>query len=564
MTLSKKNKSIALFGLFVIFLFVLNVLFSYSSLRIDLTEEKRFTLSPATNQLLENINSPVLIKIYLAGTMPIEFKRLKRAIETQLDEYKNIAGKNIQYVFINPTENQDKKQRFALYKYLYEHGISPLEVKEENIEQSSETMLFPAAIINYNNKEIGVNLLQSDYRYKPESAENINLSIQALEYEFTNAIRKITTDKISKIAFIEGQGELSEPEVISISTTLSEYYQIDRGSLNGQLDKLNEYKALIIASPLYKFSNEDKYVLDQYIMGGGSVLFLLEGVNVRMDSLNTQTTTMAIPASVNLEDMLFRYGLRINTDLVEDLQCTKIGLSTQGYNNKTEVKWFPWYFFPRVVSPNDNPINKYIDLIKTEFISTIDTVNKTPGVKKTVLLSSSPNSRISATPLPVSFVDINIPVDKATFNHKPLPLAVLLEGQFSSLYQNRIAPIEMANYKKKETSKKAKIIVVSDGDIIRNLVSPEGKPYPLGFDRYSQQTFKGNTQFLLNAVNYLTEESDLMSIRNREIKLRPLDKTRIKAERSKWQIINVALPLILLIVAGILFSIIRKRKYTKK
>ena len=563
MALSKKNKTISSFLAFFLALGIINLIISNLSFSLDLTEEKRFTLSPASVELLEKLESPAVIRVYLGGNMPIDFKRFKESIKAQLTEYKRIAGKNIQFVFINPTENPNKEERFALYQYLYKNGITPIEAKEEGIEQSSETMLFPAAIISYNNKELGVNLLQSDYRFSPESPENINQSAQALEYEFTNALRKIMRKKTEKIAFVEGHGELSEVELASISRTLAEYYQIDRGSLAGQLDQLNDYKALIIASPLYKFTNEEKYVLDQYIMQGGSVLFMLEGVNIRMDSLNTQSTTLAIPASVNLEDLLFKYGLRINADIVEDLRCSKIGLSTHGYNNKTEIKWFPWHYFPMLVSENNHPINKYIDLIRTEFISTIDTVNKTEGLKKTILLSSSTSSRISATPLPISFLNINIPADKNTFNHKPLPVAVLLEGSFTSLYKTRIVPIEKLGYKKIENSKKTKIIVISDGDMIRNIISPEGKPYPLGFDRYSQQTFKGNTQFLLNSINYLIEDESVMTTRNREIKHRPLNKKKIKREKTKWQLINVLLPFIILILGGILFNILRKQKYSQ-
>jgi ABC-2 type transport system permease protein len=545
-------------------LFIINYLTQFLSFRIDLTEEKRFTLNNSSIELLKNLEHPLEIRVYLQGTMPAPFKRLKRELESQLQQYKQLAGKNIRFEFINPTEKSNQEERFKLYKYLYELGITPIEIKEEGLEKSSETMVFPAAVVVYGDKKLGVNLLQSDYRYLAGSEENINQSIQALEYELTNSIRKIIRSKTDKIAFIEGHGELSETELLSISSSLAEYYQIDRGSLIGQLGQLDDYKALLIASPIYPFNNEEKYVLDQYIMQGGSVLFLLEGVNVRMDSLNNQTTTLAMPLSVNLDDLVFRYGLRINADLVEDLRSSRIGLSTIGYNNQTEIKWFPWYFFPMLVSQNNHPINKYIDLIRTEFISTIDTVNKTPGIKKTVLLETSPMSKISATPLPISFQDINIPPDKNRFTHKPLPVAVLLEGKFSSLFENRMAPVEKQGFTKATISKNAKIIVISDGDIIRNLVSPEAKPYPLGFDRYSQQIYKGNTQFLLNAINYLAEDESFMYTRNREIKLRPMDKKKIAEQKFFWQFLNVGLPIILLIIIGIAFQWGRKRKYARQ
>ncbi len=559
---SIKYPTLSVLAVFLV-LIALNLGVSKLSFRLDLTEEKRYTLNPHTIELLKGLNDEVYVKIYLAGKLPVRFKKFQRAIEDKLIDFKEYAGKNLQYVFINPTQSPKKEERFRFYNYLYKNGITPVEIEEQNVDKKSETMLFPAVIISYKGKELGVNLLQSDYRYKAGSEENLNASTKALEYELSNAIRKLAHEKIEKIAFIEGHGELTQAELVSITKTLSEYYEVDRGPLDGQLTKLNQYKALIIAAPLFKFSNTDKYILDQYIMQGGNVLFLVEGVNVRMDSLNTKETTLAMPMSVNLEDMLFKYGIRINPDLVEDLRCSRIGLATAGYSNKPEIKWFPWYFFPLLVSPNDHPINKYIDLIRTEFVSTIDTVNHTPGVEKTILLSTSKNSRITAVPLPISFRGINIKPDPKTFNHAPLPVAVLLEGKFTSLFKNRIPPVSAAGYKPLEQSKGAKIIVISDGDIIRNIISPEGKPYPLGFDRYSQYTFKGNTQFLLNAVNYLCDDQGFMSVRNREVKMRLLDKTKLKNEKTFWQIINVALPLVVLILAGLLFVFIRKGKYGK-
>ncbi len=561
MKITKRLKSYLRFSLFILLLFILNTIFSKYPFHLDLTQEKRYSLNPKTIQLLKSLDAPINIKIYLKGNIPLKFKNFQRVLRQELSEFQRFASDNIRYKFINPTKSATKKERFKMYDYLHKHGITPIEIKQAGVEKKSETMLFPAAIISYKGKESGVNLLQSSYRYKAGSPENINQSIENLEYEFSNTIRKLMRKKIQKIAFIEGQGELSQLETTSIIKSLSEYYEVDRGSLDGQLNKLNNYKALIIASPIYRFSHVDKYILDQYLMQGGNLLFLLEGVNVRMDSLNNQKTTLAMPMSVNLDDMLFKYGLRINSDLVEDLRCSKIGLSTKSYDNKTEIKWFPWYFFPMLVSPNTHPINKYIDLIRTEFISTIDTVNHTPGVRKTVLLSSSKASRITAVPLALSFQDLNLPPNKASFNHKPLPVAVLLEGKFTSLFKNRIPPLSEKDFKPLNQSKKAKIIVISDGDIIRNIVSPAGNPYPLGFDRYSQYTFKGNTQFLLNALNYLCDDNGLMTVRNREVKLRLLDKTRIKKERTFWQFINIGIPILFLLVGGLLFVFLRKRRY---
>jgi len=558
--LKNKYSQVLLFFLLLVFI---NSVVSRFTYRLDLTEEKRYTLNNNTKDLLKKLDDEVYIKIYLDGDLPVNFKKFQRAIINTLKDFKSYSSANVEYTLINPTASTKKEERFRFYNYLYKKGITPVEIQEQDVDKKSETMLFPAVIVSYKGKELGVNLLQSNSQLKKGSEENINASIKDLEYRISNAIRKLTRKKVEKIAFIEGQGELTQIEVASITKVLSEYYQIDRGNLVGKLNQLNDYKALIIASPLLKFSNEDKYILDQYVMQGGNILFMLEGVNVRMDSLNTKPYTLAMPMSVNLEDMLFKYGVRINPDLVEDLQCSKIGLATSGYANKTEIKWYPWYFFPQLVSPNDHPVNKYIDLIRTEFISTIDTVNHTPGVKKTILLATSKNSRITSVPLPISFQGINKAPDKNKFRHKPLPVAVLLEGQFTSLFKNRIAPIQAKNYTTKDKSKEAKIVVVSDGDMIRNMISPEGKAYPLGFDRYSQHTFKGNAQFILNTMNYLCGDAKFMSVRNREVKLRLLDKDRLKNEKSFWQFINLGVPIIILIIGGLIFMVIRKRRYSR-
>ena len=539
---------------------------SFKFLRFDLTSEGRYTLSNYTKNILKNINDKIYIKVYLEGEgLPTTLKKYNKEIKEELDEFKVYANNNLEYEFINPSESTDKEIRFALYKNLSDKGIIPIETSEVTEDgKTSQKMVFPGAIISYKGKEATVNLLKSAVGFAPESEENVNNSIQTLEYELTNAIQKLSKSKKPEIAFIEGHGELNEYEVMDISSVLSEYYLVKTGKINGTPGILDNFKAVIIAKPIKEFSEQDKFVIDQYIMKGGNLMLLAEGCKTNTDSLFMLGNTISLAQDLNLNDMLFQYGARINNDLLLDKFSSPIGLTSKGPDEKPIIKRYPWYYFPVLVSENKHVISKYLNYIKTEYVSTIDTVGKNPNIKKTILLKSSPYTKLEPIPARISFNQINnMPADnEMKLGQKNI--AVLLEGKFTSIFKNRPIQKYFPNISLPDVlteSKPAKIIVISDGDIIRNEVSRNGKPYPIGFDKFTQQTFKGNKEFILNSLNYLCDDKGLMTIRSRELKMRLLNNNKIEDNKVSIQLLNIFLPLLIIFIFGFIVFIIRKQKY---
>ncbi|MCD6555897.1 MAG: gliding motility-associated ABC transporter substrate-binding protein GldG [Bacteroidales bacterium] len=563
-----KNKAVRLIVSYLIII-VAAYLLSIKFLRFDLTSEGRYTLSKYTKNILENLNDKIYVKVYLTGEgLPITLKNYKRNIKEELDEFKVFAGENLDYEFIDPSESKDKEVRFGLYKSLTDKGLLPIETSEVTEDGKTSTkMVFPGALISYKGKEIAVNLLKSAAGSAPESEENVNNSVQSLEYELTNAVQKLSRDKKPEIAFIEGHGELNEYQLMDISTVLSEYYTVKTGKLGGRPGILDEFKAVIIAKPMQKFSEQDKFVIDQYLMKGGNVMWLLDGTDTNLDSLFITSSTIALPQDNNLDDMLFQYGVRVNKNLLLDKFSSAIGITMQGPDGKPYIKNYPWYYFPVIVSDNKHVISKYLNYIKTEFVSTIDTVGYNKNVKKTVLLKSSEYTMNDPIPARISLEQVNhMPADNEMHGGRK-NLAVLSEGKFTSIFKNR--PIEkyfpdLRSSDVIEESKPAKMIVISDGDIIRNEVSQDGKPYPIGFDRFTRHVFKGNKELILNAVNYLCDDGGLMTIRSRELKMRLLNHDKVSKNRFFIQLINVLLPVLLILIFGMIVLFIRKKKYGKK
>ena len=531
-----------------------------------MTSEKRYSISKQSIDLLQNLNDDIYVKIYLDGDdLPIGFKRMRRELADLLEEFKVYAKSNVSYRFINPSENPDKKIRFALYKQLFEKGLIPIEAHEVTDEgKTMQKMVFPGVVIVYKGKEMGVNLLKSDPRYAPDSEENINNSVQSMEYELTNAIRKLTKDKKPEIAFIEGHGEYSEMQVLDISNALSEYYEIKRGAIGGMYGVLDSFAAVIVAGPIYKFSEADKFVLDQYVMKGGKILWLLDGAYINQDSLRYTPITLAMPLDLNLDDQLFRYGVRINPGLLQDGQCAKIGMARKAPDGQTRISLYPWTFYPVVLSNNTNEINKYLEIIRFEYPTSVDTVGSSPKVKKTILLHSSAKSKFDYAPVEVNLMRAMEPPEETLFTQSNLPMAVLLEGNFESNFKNRMLSKEITRgHKVIPESKATKMIVISGSSVIRNDVSAKGEIYPLGFDINTKKTFKGNKQLIMNAVNYLTDDEGLMAIRLREIKLRLLDKDLVIHNKILIQSINLFIPILVILIFGFIANYLRKRKYTR-
>jgi ABC-2 type transport system permease protein len=571
-----KRSNLLQLGLGIVIILLINVIGYYVFTRFDLTSEKRYSISEPTKKILKNLDDVVYFQVYLEGEFPAGFKRLKRETREMLDQFRAYSD-NIEYEFINPSASSDQKERQAVYKRLVERGLNPTDLKVKTNDGSSQQIIFPGAIVSYKNKEIPLELLNSQMGVPPE--EVLNNSIQNLEFNLINTVRKLSISSKPAIAFLEGHGELSRLETADAAFALSEYYKVDRVRINGQLNSLtertgedstqtkirNKYEAIIIAKPDSVFNEKDKFIIDQFIMRGGKVLWLIDPIFASMDSIQFSDATVGIINELNLADQLFNYGVRLNTNLVMDLSALPIPLKTGEMGGAPQIEFFPWYFFPVLNPAIDHPIVKNLNAIKTEFISSIDTLN-TRGVKKTILLTSSQYSRTVNTPILISLDILQKEPDKRLYNKPYIPVAVLLEGSWESLYRNRVPPIirDDRNIGFIESSKPGKMIVVGDGDIIKNQINTSGTkpaPYPLGYDRYTGQTF-GNRDFILNAMNYLVEESGLISIRSRELKLRLLDRTKINESEWFWQAFNILLPIAFVILLGVFMHFYRRRKYT--
>lgn len=533
--------------------------------RIDLTSEKRYTLSEPTKNILDTISEVAYVRIYLDGDLPVGFERLKEATEETLNEFKVHAGEYLQYEFINPYEKDDPEVREKVFKELYEKGLTPTNIRVKETEGgTSQKIIFPGALVVYNGVEFPVDLLNNNPGLPAEV--NLNNSIQGLEYKFINAIRNLAIKDYGKVAFIEGHGELNDYEVGDITRALASYYQVDRGVINGRVGSLKNYKAVIIAKPTRPFPEEDKFVLDQYLMNGGKILWLIDGVKVNRDSLQ-HGNTLALVNILNLDDQLFKYGVRINPHLIMDIQSALIPVNTALAGNKPNFVPSPWWYYPLLNTNDGHPVSRNINLVKAEYASSIDTVGGGENtIEKTFLLASSRLTRVQKVPALISLSQVKDQPSQEEFNRSFLPVAVLLEGEFESVFVNRLLDgFDLkGEYVFREKSPGTKMIVIADGDMIKNDVrmTPNGPAItPLGYDRFSNQTF-GNKDFILNAVNYLTDETGIMSSRSREFKLRLLDKQKIRDEKLKWQLINVVLPILIVVIFGFIITLIRKRKYT--
>jgi ABC-2 type transport system permease protein len=547
-------------GLLIIL--ALNLIGSRVFTRIDLTSEKRFTLTQATRDMLRNLDDIVYFRIYLEGDFPAGFRRLRNQTREMLDEFRAYSS-NIQYEFINPTIKGDWERTEDNYMMLVRKGLQPTQIQVQAEDATSQQIIFPGAIVSYRGKEVALSLLQEQMGMSSENV--LNNSAQALEYNLAFTIKKLTVDQKPVVAFLEGQGELEFRHVADISFELEDFYQVERLQIDGDARALDGVSTLVVAKPLQEFVEADKFVIDQFVMRGGSILWLVDPVFASMDSLQRAPETLGMAWPVNIEDMLFRYGVRLNADLVTDLQAMPIPITTGMVGNRPQISMIPWYFFPLVRPETNHPIVNNLNSVRTEFVSSIDTVGA-PDIRKTYLLSTSGYTRVLNTPARISFDILQTRPDERLYREGPVPVAVLLEGSFESVFQNRRIPpatILPDNFKRLETGHPAKMIVVADGDIIRNQFDSQGSPLPLGYDRYLDETF-GNKDFILNAINYLNDEQGIIEARAREVRLRLLDTNRINNNRIQLQILNVAVPVILILIFAVLRFMWRKRKYNRK
>ena len=574
----KKNQIVA-FLVTVVIVVLVNVIGSYVFTRFDLTSEKRYTLSPTTKEILNDLNDYVYFKVYLEGDFPAGFKKLRREAKEMLDEFRAYS-KFIDYEFINPSESADAAERNETYKQLYQAGLNPTDVVVKNRDGSSKQMvIWPGALVSYrNNTEIAIDLLENQIGQSSEQA--LNASMQNLEFRLIDAVKKVIRLQKPNIAFIEGHGELSEQEVHDIAQTLAQNYNVVRLEIDGKIDALMHrtqdeesdvkafpsYDAIIIAKPTLPFDERDKFLIDQYIMHGGKVLWMVEPVYATMDSLQSQESTIGLEQDLNLDDMLFKYGVRLNRDLLLDLTCASLPIRTGQVAGQAQLEFFRWYYFPLLQAASEHPMVRNMNAIKADFVSSMVATTSANDIEQVPLLKTSDYTKVSGTPVFITLAMLRQAPDKRMFASKGKNVAYLLKGSFPSLYANRI-PQEIAedngtNFM--EESVPTAMIVVADGDIIRNQIDIKTrKPLPLGFDQYTQNTY-ANKEFIENAIGYLVEGEGMIDIRSRELKVRLLDDTKINRERTKWQVVNTLLPIAVIIALGFVMAFIRKKKYSKK
>ena len=571
----KKNQLIS-FGITLIVIIAINIIASFVYTRFDLTSEKRYTLSDTSKEILKNLDDYVYFRVYLEGDFPAGFKKLRKETKEMLDEFRAYS-KFIDYEFINPSESNDAAERNETYKLLYQSGLNPTEIAMQTKAGTQQLIIWPCALVSYRDKEKPLDLL--DTHIGESSSQVLNNSAQNLEYKFISSIKELSQKKKPNIAFIEGHGELNENDVYDITRSLQKKYNVKRISLNEQITSLNNratthdssitissnYDAIVIAKPTKPFSEKDKFIIDQYIMHGGKILWLIDPVFATMDSLQMSESTIGNTLNIKLDDMFFKYGLRLNNNLLLDLNSAKIALRTGQMGGQAQIEYYNWYYFPLLNAGSNNSIVKNINPIKADFVSSIEPVMSNSDVQKIPLLKTSNYTNISNAPVYITLGMLRQKPDQRMFSQKSQNVAYLLKGRFESLYANRMTSdiMEAKEIGFKSISEPTSMIFVADGDIIRNQFHiPKGYPLPLGFDQYTQMTY-GNKEFIENAISYLVDGEGIIEIRSRELKIRLLDMNKVNNDALLWQLVNVILPSAIMIVLGFILAFIRKRKYAK-
>ncbi|NOT73885.1 MAG: gliding motility-associated ABC transporter substrate-binding protein GldG [Cyclobacteriaceae bacterium] len=550
---SKKFGDILLLAVGLMFAIVLNQLGSFYFFRADLTEEKRYTIKEPTKELLKSLEDDVYIEVYLEGDLNAPFRRLRKAVEETLQEFRIYSDNKIHFSFTDPALAIGQNAQREFMTSLASKGIQPMNIIDNKDGQRSEKLVFPGALVSYGGAEKGVMLLKGDRAQKSE--EVLNQSIEGLEFQLASAIQVLSTADRKSIGFIRGHGELDSLNVAGLQNSLLESYDV----FDVTLDKKplpTEYDVLVIAKPTRQFSELDNYALDQYLLKGGKLLLMIDRLNAAMDSASGENY-FSLPYPSGLEDQLFHYGVRINQNLIQDRVSMRYPIVTGIVDGKPQMTPIEWPFYPLINHYADHPITRHLDMSALKFVSSIDSV-KAPGIKKTPLLYSSGYSRDMTAPVKISVADLRKEKPES-FSQGPFVLAYLLEGKFSSLYKNRFLPEGADSTGFRSEGVHSKMIVVGDGDLARNDVRG-GKPQPLGYDAFSRYTF-ANQELIMNMIAYLTDEAGLISTRNKEVKVRPLDKEKIKNSRFSLQLLNLVLPIVAIALFGIVKIYVRRRKY---
>jgi gliding-associated putative ABC transporter substrate-binding component GldG len=534
---------------------------------LDLTEEKRFTLTKGTKNLLRDLDDVVTIEIMLTGQdLPANYKRLREAVQQTLEDFRSESG-FIEYRFVDPMSG-DNEADLKAQQELAKQGIYPVQSRVQNAGEMSVKVIYPYARFYYKGRPAAVNFL---YNQVPGMPDDIVLenSIGLLEYQFANIIQKLQSPTRKNVVFTTGHGELMPLETADLEKTLKAFYNTDRLNLDAVVQIDQEIAALIVAKPRYEFSERDKFKIDQYLMNGGKVLWLIDAMRANLDSLAREGDYVATDYQLNLDNLLFNYGVRIQPNLVMDLQHTRIPLNTGrvGNANQTELFGYPYHLV--VLPQSDHPIVKSLNPLNLKFASSIDTTSRTKTpIQRTALLTSSPRTRLQYNPIRLNFDFLQSAIATEQYNKGPQILAVALEGSFPSLYENRVTEdmlqgLNSLKVEFKTQSVPTRMVVVSDGDVAKNKANYEkGSFMPLGYNDFEKYQFS-NKDFLVNALEYLLDTQGVIEARSKEVKLRLLDETRAQSEQRYWQLLNIVLPLIFIGLFGLLYNYLRRRRFGK-
>ncbi|PKP24371.1 MAG: gliding motility-associated ABC transporter substrate-binding protein GldG [Bacteroidetes bacterium HGW-Bacteroidetes-2] len=562
--MQKKIKHIQPIAILVLVILGINWISNIVYKRFDLTQDKRYTLSEASLKIIDYSDSPIVIEVLLEGSFPAEFKRLQKETLQILEEFAS-HNKNIKYTFVDPMEGEENTSETQ--KQLAQLGVTPAQVSVQDGGKITQELVYPWAIISYQQRATKVSLLKNQLGTTGE--ERITNSVQNLEYAFADAFSKVILPKTKKVAVLKGNGQLEDRYIADFFSTLRDYYRIAAFTLDSAatnpirtLEQIKEYDLIVSAKPTQAFTETEKYILDQYTMNGGKSLWLVDEVSIEIDSLFENGSTIAFRKDLNLTDFFFKYGVRINPAIVNDLYSAPIVLAT-GTESQSQYERFPWFYTPLSSSINNHAIVNNMEAVKFDYANAIDTLDN--AIKKTILLSTSPITRLIGTPAEITLNEIennlktvNTGPNMDLFSAGELPLAVLLEGNFTSVYRNRVKPFAIPNTL--DEGKESKMVIISDGDVIKNQMQGN-RPIELGFDKWTNTRY-GNKDFLLNTVNYLLDDIGLINIRTKEISIAFLDPQKVIQERTKWQVLNLLLPIVLLAIFGFVFNFLRKKKYT--
>ena len=545
---------------------LVNVIAHYFYGSIDLTEEKRYTLSKSTRNVVRELDENVFVKILLDGDLPPGFKRLQNSTRDLLDELKDI-NPNIQYVFEDPLEGttqQIKNRRDQLGK----DGVIPVALTYNDGTEVTQKGIYPYALVSYKGRNSKISLLK-EQNLGEDDEVTLNRSIELLEYKFANQIQKLTLNNRQNIAFSEGHGELPFEKTFRLQQELQNFYNVGRLNLDSLIVIDKALDLLIVAAPKEEFDDKTKFKLDQYIMNGGKVIWLLEKLTADLDSINQYRFYVPEDIVTNIDDLLFKYGARIQPNLVLDLECSAIPQVVGQQDGQPQTMLYKWFYHPLAIANRDHPIGKNLDRINMFFPSSIDTLKTATNIKKTPILTTSPYSRYQLNPVRLNFEILKYPPQQDQFNKGNQTLGLLLEGEFESAYTNRITPgfqatLDQLGITFKSKSSPTKQIVISDADFMKNRINPRSQQAdPIGFNVWEQRVYDGNKDFILNAVEYMLDDSGVLDSRSKEVKLRLLDAVKTKQERKKWQFINIGLPLLFLTLFGLLFNFLRRRRYSR-